>query len=252
VARRGFDLRQLLTFGGQAPQAAGELIAAMVVTTIVGALVPGVARLLPLVVPATGFLPELAQVWRLATWPFLQPIEPLVVLTLLFAGVSLVWLGRQLSSAWSERRFLVRFFAITILAGLASELALLPFDLPFAYAGMWPVVNGLLVTWGLTFPRQRLSWFGAVQMSGAAVARLFFIGTPVYALVLGQSSNLLFRFLEFAPHLATIGAAWLLATGGPRRALHRLTSWWQARRLASAKRRFKVIDPGKPPREYLN
>jgi hypothetical protein len=252
VARRGSALREALTFGGQAPLAVGGLIVAMAVATALPLLFHSLGTVLWLASPRLAGDAVVVEAWRYLTWPFVQPPQELLILTLLFAGVSLLWLGRQLAFAWSEGRFLLRFFVIAFFSGLLSQLAWALLGVPAAYAGMWPMVNALTVTWGLIFPHQRISWFGAVQMSGAGVARLFFVGTPIYALVMGASPSIPFRLLEYLPHHFAIGLAWLLITGGPHRFLYRLTSWWEARRLASARRRFKVIDPGRPPREYLN
>lgn len=246
MARGGSELRRVLTLGGQAPLSVGALIVAMVVATALSGLFRSLSGLLDLhVVPAAPAV--LLELWRLATWPFPQRIEGLVVVNLLFAGVSLLWLGRQLSFAWSERRFLARFLALTVGAGVASWLVLWPFGHALAYGGMWPVINALLVTWGLIFPRQRLSWFGALEMTGAGVARLFTFGTPIFALVMGDSPSIPARLLEFAPHLSAVGLAWLLVAGGPRRAWFRLREWWLRQTLDRQRRRFKVVTTDRPP-----
>jgi hypothetical protein len=255
VSRGGSDLRRALTFGGQAPLSVGALILAMVVATALGGLVRNPDFTLALRVPPGRDPAGLLQVWRLATWPFPQPLQGLVVLDLLFGGISLLWLGRQLSFAWSERRFLLRFFTLTVGAALLTEAILWPLGFGYAYAGIWPIVNALLVTWGLIFPRQQLAWFGAVQMSGATVAQVFTFGTPVYALVMGGSGFIPARLLEFLPHLAALGLAWLLVAGGPRRGWYRLTDWWRRRDLEAQRRKFKVISTDRPrpkPKEWMN
>lgn len=253
MARRGPDLRWALTLGGQAPLSVGALILAMVVLTALGGLARGAGGVLWLVVTPGDLLGAVLEPWRLVTWPFPQPLDALVVLNLLFAGIALLWLGRQLSFAWSERRFLVRFFTLTVGTAVATHLVLWPFGTVLAYAGMWPVINALLVTWGLVFPRQQLSWFGAVQMSGAGVARLFTFGTPLYALVTGQSAFIPARLLEFTPHLAAVGLAWLLVAGGPRRAWYRAQDWWRRRTIEQQRRRFKVVTTDRPPpKQWMN
>jgi hypothetical protein len=253
LARGGPDFRRALTLGGQAPLSVGALILAMLVLTALGGLLRGTTGLLWLLVTPGDLVGALLEPWRLVTWPFPQPLDALVVLNLLFAGVSLLWLGRQLSFAWSERRFLARFFTLTVGTAVATHLVLWPFGTGLAYAGMWPIINALLVTWGLIFPRQQLSWFGAVQLSGAGVARLFTFGTPLYALVTGHSGFIPARLLEFTPHLAAVALAWLLVAGGPRRVLYRLSDWWERRRLRDQRRKFKVVGTDdKPPRQWIN
>ena len=257
MARGGTDLRRVLTLGGHAPLAVGALILGMLVATALSGLVRGSAGLLALQVPPRPGLADLVEVWRLVTWPFPQPLDGLVVVNLLFAGLSLLWLGRQLSYAWSERRFLFRFFTLVVGSAVLTWLVVWPLGLAygyaFAYLGMWPIINALLVTWGLIFPRQQVSWFGAVTLSGEGVARLFTFGTPVYALVMGQSSFIPARLVEYAPHLAAVALAWLLVAGGPRRAWFRLTDWWDRRRLRDQRRKFKVVGTNdKPPRQWMN
>ncbi len=243
----GPDWRRALTLGGQAPASVGALIAGMLLATVLAGLARSSGLLLWLVVVPGDPLAALLTPWRLVTWPFVQPLQGMVVLDLLFAGLALLWLGRQLSFTWSERRFLLRFFGLAAGSALLTHLVLWPFGAPLAYAGMWPLVNALLVTWGLLFPRQQLAWFGAVQMSGAAVARLLTFGTPVYALVMGASPSIPARLLEYTLHLSAVALAWLLVAGGPRRAWWRLKEWWLRLTLERQRRKFKVITTDRPP-----
>jgi hypothetical protein len=261
VARGTSDLRRALTFGGQAPLSVGALIAAMVVATVGGTLWPPLANLLVLPVPRLDG-PSwvlLLEIWRLVTWPFFQERLPNSLLTLLFASFMLLWLGRQLSYAWSERRFLLRFFVLTAGAGAATLAVMVPFA-PFGargtYYGIWAVLNALLVTWGLIFPNQRISWFGALDMTGATVAKIFTFGTPVWAVVVGWSNlGLLGALADYLPHLTAVALAWLLVAGGPRRGWWRLREWWLWRNLEQQRRKFKVISTDAPrpkPKAWMN
>jgi hypothetical protein len=256
VARGGPDLRRALTLGGQAPLSVGALLAAMLVATVGGTVSTSLARWLELQVPPldTPSWVVLLEAWRLVTWPFFQGPLPSSILTLLFAGFLLLWLGRQLSYAWSERRFLRRFLALSAGAGLGTLLVLAPFAWPVGYFGAWAVVNALLVTWGLIFPNQRISWFGALDMTGATVAKVVTFGTPAWALLVGPPGvGLLGRLLLYLPHLLAIALAWLLVAGGPRRAWFRATDWWRRRTLERQRRKFKVITTDRPPpRRWMN
>lgn len=250
MARRSSGLRQALTFGGQAPLSVGALIAAMAVATVGGTLWAPLARLLTLEVPTaeTPAWVVLLEAWRLVTWPFFQGALPGSVLTLLFAGFMLLWLGRQLSYAWSERRFLLRFLALSAGAGAGTLLLLAPFGYPAGYFGIWAVLNALLFTWGLIFPNQRISWFGALEMTGATVARVVAIGTPAWALVVAPAGlGIAGRLLAYLPHLLAIALAWLLVAGGPRRAWFRARDWWLRRTLERQRRKFKVVTTDRPP-----
>lgn len=250
MARGSAGLRRVLTFGGQAPLVVGALLAAMVVATVGGTAWPPLARLLELQVPppdATAWLVAL-EAWRLVTWPFFQGPLPSSVLTLLFAGFMLLWLGRQLSYAWSERRFLTRFLVLTAGSAAGTLLLLTPFGWPVGYFGIWAVVNALLVTWGLIFPRQRISWFGALELSGATVAKVVAIGTPAWALLAGPPGvGLLGRLLLYLPHMLAVALAWLLVAGGPQRGWYRVREWWLRRTLERQRKRFKVVVTNRPP-----
>ncbi len=249
------DLRRLLTLGGRAPASVGALLWLSLLATVAGSFSSTLGGLLVLVAPGAG--PQgwlvLLEAWRLVTWVLFQGPLPGSLLTLLFAGLMLVWLGQQLSYAWSERRFLVRSLWLTAGSAAGTLLILTPLGVPGAWFDLWALVNALLVTWGLIFPNQRLAWFGVLQMSGATVAKAVTIGTPIWALVMVAPqlgvANALLRYL---PHLLAVGLAWALVAGGPRRLLWRIETWWHERRLARARRKFKVIDTGKPPKTYLN
>ena len=256
MARGGPDLRRILTLGGQAPLPVGGLLAAMLVATVAGTASPPLARWLELQVPTpeTPWWVAALEAWRLVTWPLFQGPLPGSVLTLLFAGFMLLWLGRQLSFAWSERRFLQRFLVLSAGSGLGTLLLLGPFGWPVGYFGAWAVVNALLVTWGLIYPNQRLSWFGALEMTGATVAKVVTFGTPAWALLVGPGGlGLLERLLLYLPHLLAIGLAWLLVVGGPRRAWFRVKDCWLRLTLERQRRRFKVITTDRPPpKQWMN
>jgi membrane associated rhomboid family serine protease len=251
VTRRWSAARNALTLGGQVPAAVGGLLAALLGVTLGATIHPPLGALLLL---DPGDLERLLQAWRFLTWPFLEGPLPGSLFTLLFAGLMLVWLGRMLTAAWGERGLLLRVAAISGGAGLLTVLLLAPFDAGRPFAGIWPLVNALLVCWGLLYQDQRLSWFGVVEMRGLTVARIIGFGTPAWALLLGPPGlGPLERLAVYLPHLAGLLVAWLLVGGGPRRGWRRLTGRWKEARLKRARSRFEVIDPGpRPPREWMN
>jgi hypothetical protein len=244
-------LRYVLTLGGQAPAAVGGLLAALLLATLAATLSPAVGTALLLDV---GDPWRLLQAWRYLTWALVEAPLPASVFTLLFAGLMLVWLGRQLAAAWGERGFLLRAAAITGGAGGLSALLLVPVGGGQQFHGIWPLTNALLVCWGLLYPEQRLSWFGVVQMRGLTVARIIGWGTPAWALLLGPPGlGPLERLAAYLPHLAALLLAWLLVGEGPRRGWRKLTRRWRDARLKRARSRFEVIDPGpRPPGRWMN
>ena len=254
MARGPDQLQRFLTLGGRAPRAVGGLLLAMAVASLAAWIAPGLGGLLALQVPGEGpgRWVELFEAWRLVTWPLVQPGLPGGLLDLIFGGLMLVWLGSQLSFAWSERRFAWRVALITAGAGLLTTLLLGALGLPFVYAGLWPLTMALLVTWGLIFPSQRVSWFGVLDMSGRTVAVAVAIATPLWALAVGRG-GIPERLLAYSLHLSALLVAWLLLADGPRRRWYRVKGWWSRRRLESAKRRFKVISGDRPPpKQWMN
>jgi hypothetical protein len=251
MARGGHRVRDALTLGGQVPAAVGGLLAALVLVTLGATIFPALGGWLNLDVE-DGW--RLLQAWRYLTWPFLEGPLPGSIVTLLFAGLLLVWLGRQLTVAWGERALLGRVLLISGGAGLLTALLLAPVGWELRISGIWPLVNALLVCWGLTYPEQRLSWFGVLEMRGLTVARVIGWGTPVWALALGPPAlGPLERLAFYLPNLAALLVAWLLVSDQPRRRWRRLTGRWREAKLRRARSRFEVIDPGpRPPGEYMN
>jgi hypothetical protein len=254
MARSGHRLRNLrhaLTLGGQVPAAAGGLLVALVLVTLAATLEPALGTLLALDL-GDGW--HLLEPWRYLTWPFVEGPLPASLFTLLFAGLMLVWLGRMLTAAWGERGLLLRVAAIVGGASLIAVVVLAPIGFELRVQGVWPLVNALLVCWGLLYQEQRISWFGVVEMRGLTVARVIGFGTPAWALLLGPPGLGPFgRLAAYLPHLGAVLVAWLLTGTGPRHGWRRLTGRWREARLRRARRRFEVIDPGpRPPGQWLN
>jgi hypothetical protein len=254
VARRNSQLRRVLTLGGQLPTPVGGLLVGSLVVTVASTAWWPLHGWLALRVPGGLFGAEpLWQPWRLLTWPLPQGPLPGSLVTLLFAGLTLAWVGRQLGGAWGPDRLLIRLVIIVAGAGALTMLLLAPFEWDQGFSGLWPVVNALLFAWGLTFPRLTVSWFGALEMRGSTVAAVVAWGTLGWALLLGpESLPLVARPAAFLPHLAALFIAWLLVGGGPRRALTRLQTWLDQRRLKRKLGRFEVIDTRRPPGGWVN
>jgi membrane associated rhomboid family serine protease len=174
------------------------------------------------------------QLWRLVTWPFFQD-DPF---TLLFGGLMIYWLGQQLAYAWSERRFLLRFFGYAAFASLATTL------LAFVWApasrphiGVWPVANALIVSWAMLYPDRQVNVWGILPITGKTAALLVVGGTFLYGLASGGVQGIGL----FAPHLFAILAAWLLSRGKVRGPWLEAKQWWADREQKRRARHLRVV-----------
>jgi membrane associated rhomboid family serine protease len=227
VARRG-DLSSFFTFGGRVPASVGTLLAVMLVASIAGWTNPRLidaAALVPVAI-------QRGQVWRLVTWPFFQD-DPF---TLLFAGLILWQMGQQLSYAWSERRFVIRFFGYTLGAGVGATLLAYVWERAtgIGHIGVWPVVMALIVAWAMLFPDRQVNIWGVLPITGKNVALLVTFGTLLYGIARG--------FAAFTPHLVAIGIAWAQSRGvGTRRLGVQARQWWAARETRRRAKHLKVV-----------
>lgn len=135
------------------------------------------------------------QVWRLFTWPLLEN-EPI---GLLFGCYTLYWVGRDLVDAWGERSFALRTLVLTLLVGVLTTAVGLAW--PVGAAGVWPLLDGLLVIWGLSFRNRSLNFFGMLPLSGLRLAQLTVALTVLYAVFSGIAA--------FVPHFIAEGLAYL-------------------------------------------
>jgi membrane associated rhomboid family serine protease len=190
------------------------------------------------VLELAALVPDLVvrgEVWRVVTWPFVQPD----VFALLFVGFMLWTLGQQLSYAWSERRFVTRFLWYTVGAGLGTTILALAFDSAREpHVGAWPVVNALIVAWAMLFPDRQVNIWGVLPVTGRTLALLVLGGTVLAAVMTGK----LHGFGGFAPHLIAIGIAWAQARGvGGRRLGRQARQWWADREMRRRTKHLKVV-----------
>jgi membrane associated rhomboid family serine protease len=158
------------------------------------------------------------QLWRLLTYALVE-ISPL---SLIVNCLVLSWVGRDLVGLWSGRGFLVRFFglaaasgAVTCLAGRAwAQLAPIPF------AGAGPVVDGLIVAWGLLFPAREIRLFGIVRLTGRQLV-VVAIGITVLFAVFQSIAGFVPHFAAEALALSWLGLLRPWRTGRRRQQLAR-------------------------------
>jgi membrane associated rhomboid family serine protease len=95
------------------------------------------------------------QVWRLLTWPLVQPAD---VSDLLWACAGLYFFATDLETAYGTRRFLLFSVLATVLSGLVATLYGLFHSSYFTEPVMGLSSFGFALTaaWGVTFPHKRL------------------------------------------------------------------------------------------------
>jgi membrane associated rhomboid family serine protease len=236
-------LGEILTFGRRLPAAVGGLLAALALLSLANALagpgggIGGLAALRPAEV-AEG------ELWRLVTWTLVETDA----LGLIFGGVVLWWLGRDLARAWGARRFLVTWFGFSAASGVgAALLALLfPSRLGAVWLGPWAVLDALVMAWGLLYPERRILFYFALPVSGRQLVWI----TPAGTLLLAAFSGL----RAFVPHLVAQVLVVLWFRGlSPRGAWQRLRIWMGERRMRRRASHLKVVRKnGEEPPRWLN
>src|SRR3954467_1641019 len=99
---RSQRLRDDLSFGGRVPWAVGLLLVVTIALSLAGAF--GGRHGSPIFDLGALTPPDVlhGQVWRLATWCFLEPSP----LGLIFGCLALYWFGSDLANEWGSPRFL--------------------------------------------------------------------------------------------------------------------------------------------------
>jgi membrane associated rhomboid family serine protease len=150
------------------------------------------------------------ELWRLVTWVFYE-LSPL---SLVFACLALWWFGRDVATTFGRRRFLAFYFGLAVLTGAVTTLVgrlVWPEMGGLPYGGSWPMLCGLLVTWGSMFSERQLRFWG-VPLTGRHLVALTLAGTALFAIFDGLA--------PFIPHF-TAELAVLLWLRLRRRALVR-------------------------------
>jgi membrane associated rhomboid family serine protease len=123
------------------------------------------------------------QLWRLVTWELYE----FDAFPLIFACLTLWWFGKDVAVRLGRRRFLGFYLGLSAFVGavvslmgqfLWTELA------SFPHAGSWPVLSGLMVTWGMLFADRQFRFWG-VPLTGRYVVGLTLLGTALLALFRG-------------------------------------------------------------------
>lgn len=232
MRRGGGDLGRALTLGGRVPAGLGGLLLAILIASVFSWVTrnDGWAWLSPRAIVEGG------QVWRLASWAFVQR-DPLA---LLFGGLILFQFGGQLFYATSDARIVGHFVGIA--AGASLITVLVSFFIPAAGAehiGMWPVANAFLVMWALRYPDQQVNIWGVLPLTGRTMALLVLFGTVLFGLYAGGIAGL----FAFTPHFAALAIAWGLSRGRfpTRRWKLRARDWWSEQQFKRRASHLKVV-----------
>ena len=181
--------RRFSLLGGSLTAAGGLLIGLTLVTSILGAQVPGFAA-------AGELTPSLVfrgQLWRMVTWVFFEQ-NPL---GLIFAALAIYWFGNDLVRIWGPVRFLATYLGVA--AAAASVTCLLSLVSPplytFGFRGAWPVISALIIAWACAFPTRNILVYFVLPLSGKNLIYATLGGTVLFALLSGWVG-------AYVPHFA--------------------------------------------------
>lgn len=183
------------------------------------------APLLFVLEPAAVFgrgalLPGIPAIWQILTYPFFV----LNLIGLLFSVLLYGWFAGALEEWWGSKRFL-RFFII-VSVGAAVLTVLLSLVWPALAAarimGPYPVLEGLIIAWGLTFPRQQVYLFFILPVQGLHLVYLTVGIVALYILFSGHVAPVV-------PQIFGMGIGAVIVTG-----------IWKPRFLVLRWRKFKV------------
>ncbi len=174
------------------------------------------------------------EVWRLVTWVVVEPD----LLSLVFAGLTLYWFGREFVGLWGPARFFVACAGVAAAAGtLVCLVARFVWPSPFfsARLTLWPLIEALLIAWGLRYGERRMRLFFMAEISGRASVWLLILATALYGAVNG--------FAVVLPHLAAQLVMLVAVRGiGLRRLWLRVRLALYERELRRRARHLRVVE----------
>lgn len=184
-------------------------------------------------------LPGIPALWQVASYPFFT-LSPW---SLIFAVLTYGWFAGDLERAWGGRLFVDRFWLLTLGVAGATVLGALLFPplRDFTLVGPSPVLEALLIAWGLTFPHRTIRILLFIPITGHQMVWLT-VALVVLSAVFGGPA--LFPFL--VPQLAGIALGFAIARTPlslRRIALH-ARRVWLARALDRERRRRDDRDDG--------
>lgn len=203
-----------------------------------GSRVPYWFLLQPMAIWGQGSeLPGVPALWQLFTYPFfvLDPIN------LLFSILMYGWFAGAMESRWGSRRFLTFAAMISLGAGGGATLLALvwPALAESTIAGPFPLLEGLIIAWGLTFPDREIRLFFVLPVKGIHLVYLTLGMVALFIIFTGT-------FVPFVPQLIGMAIAGAIVTGvwKPKRMMLHVKKKqveWELRRERD-KRKRRVAD----------
>lgn len=142
------------------------------------------------------------EVWRLVTWPLVEPGPMGLLLTCL----SIYKLGGELAVTWGDRR-LFRFVRHVVLAAGATTCVVTAV-LGGSYmhrVGGWAITDALVIAWARQFPLRTLNLYGLVAFRGQELVKVTLAISVLFALFWGP--------ISMTPELVACAAAMLYPKG---------------------------------------
>ena len=126
------------------------------------------------------------EVWRLVTWPLIEPGAISLVLTCF----TIYRFGGDLAHRWGDRRLRSFILQLVLVAAVGTSLVtlLLGVDL-YGRLGGLAVCDVLVIAWARQFPQQPLTLYGMVTLAGQQLVNITVATAVVFAFFYGPLSS---------------------------------------------------------------
>ncbi len=176
--------------------------------------------------------------WQLATAIFLH-LDPQ---SLLWNAVGIWWAGADVERAQGTRRMVTLFLVAGVLTNLTFALvARHTFGEGAIFGGASFAVLALIAAFGRIYDRTSMAIFGAFSVQARHIA-MALVGWSIVSALAGPA-------VSWASLAATVVATLVGYFGASPRGFDGLLDALRLRRL---RRRYRVIDGGRPPKKFVN